>query len=92
MKKKTLKGWNKSGLDLRDYLGLSPCEIDEALCLDILETTPPEFIQNSDYGFIGQQGEPIDTVDGIYYHMTVRTIGDKNYYLGIMPSFSPQNS
>lgn len=92
MRKKTLKGWEKSGLELKEYLGPAPCEIDEALSLYIVETTPPEFLQNSEeFGFIGQCGEADDIIDGIYYHMTVKSIGNKDYYLGILPSFTPNN-
>jgi len=91
MTKKTLKGWEKSGIDLKEYLGLAPCEIDEPLLLDILETVPAEFSHNTEYGYVGQGGEPEDKIDGFYYHMSVRSIGDKCYYLGILPSFNSNN-
>ncbi len=88
MRKKTLKGWEKSNVDMSEYLGLDPCEIDEALANDILETVASEFTHNTEYGYVGQGGEPEDKIDGIYYHMTVRMVGDKHYYLGILPSFN----
>jgi len=88
MAKKTLKGWGKSNLELDKYLGLAPCEIDEPLFLNILEEVSSEFIHNTKYGYAGQGGEASDKIDGIYYHMSVRSVGNKCYYLGILPSFN----
>lgn len=43
MPKKTLKGWEKSDLDLDKYL-TEPCEIDEDLSLYIGECVPPQYL------------------------------------------------
>src|SRR6185295_5941812 len=55
--KKTLKIWNVLNVDLDDYLGLEPVEIDEELYLYLLEITPCESLFNSQYGYVGQTGE-----------------------------------
>lgn len=40
-----------------------------------------------DNGKVGQAGEATDKKDGVYYHETVMTVGDKYYYLGVLPAF-----
>lgn len=84
---KTLKDWEQSDLDLDKYLP-TPCEIDEELYLDILETVPPHYI--SDYA--QQGGDPEDTIKGrngekIYIYMTVKQIANRYFYLGMLPEF-----
>lgn len=40
-----------------------------------------------DNGEIIQAGEAEDCVNGVYTYMTCSKIGDKYYYLGILPAF-----
>jgi hypothetical protein len=87
MKKKTYKGWEKSGIDLGEYL-TEPCEINEELYLYIVECTHPEYSWD---GLI-QGGDPVDSIEGddfdkIYTFMTVFTDRGKYFYLGILPEF-----
>lgn len=84
---KTLKGWQKSNLDMDEYLN-QPCEIDEELYLDILECVPTHYL-----GELAQQGG--DAVDSfknhkgkkVFTYMTVNSINGKFFYLGILPEF-----
>ncbi|WP_207425981.1 hypothetical protein [Pedobacter sp. SYSU D00535] len=87
MKKKTLKGWEKSGLNRRDYL-TEPCEIDEALYLDIAETVPVAYsndglIQNGE----ASRSERNDEWEEVYFHETAVYIGGKYFFLGVLPEF-----
>lgn len=84
---KTLKGWEKSNLDMTEYLD-EPCEIDEELYLDILECVPPHYLgelaqQGGDaiYSFKNQKDKEVFT------YMTVSNINSKYFYLGILPEF-----
>lgn len=79
---KTKKEWNKSGLDLTEYLD-EPCEINEELFNYILECTAPQYL---DYG-LGQTGEAEKHEDGVGYYMTVSFVNNKHFYLGILPEF-----
>lgn len=79
---KTLKKWEKTDIDLGEYLG-APCEIDEGLFLYIAECVPakycdPKHMQGGDCEYIE---------DDIEYYMTCSIVGDKFYYLGVLPEF-----
>lgn len=80
---KTFKSWENSGKDLDDYLGEEPCRIDDELYMYILEVVCAHFCWNGH----GQLGEIEMQKDGIEYRMTVRHIGDKHWYLGILPEY-----
>lgn len=87
MPKKTLKGWEKSDLDLDKYL-TEPCEIDEDLSLYIGECVPPQYLG----GGLTQGGDcerHEDSEDGepIGYYMTTRIVNGRHFYLGILPEF-----
>ncbi len=84
---KTLKNWEKSNLDMDVYLN-EPCEIDEALYLDILECVPTHY--SSEYA--QQGGDAIDSFEDhkgkkVFTYMTVNSINGKFYYMGILPEF-----
>jgi len=79
---KTLKGWERSGVYLGNYLS-EPCRINEALANYIGECTAPKYCSSE---FI-QAGEPERTEDGVSFHITVfRRLG-VYWYIGILPEF-----
>lgn len=82
--KKTLKGWHRSGIDLDKYLP-EPCEIDEGLFNYFGEIVAPKFCIR---GFV-QLGECEyhDNVTDIDFYSSASHIGDKYFYLGILPEF-----
>jgi hypothetical protein len=79
---KTYKKWIKSNLDLNEYL-TEPCEIDEELYLYLAEVVSPQY---SD-GKLIQTGEAEYTEDSVLFYMSASHIGDKYFYLGILPEF-----
>ena len=84
---KTLKNWEKSNLDMDVYLN-EPCEIDEALYLDILECVPTHY--SSEYA--QQGGDAIDSFEDykgkkVFTYMTVNSINGKLYIKGNLPEF-----
>lgn len=79
---KTYKKWEKSNLDLDEYL-TEPCEIDEELSLYIGECVAPTYISQS----FCQGGDPVKEIDDVFYYATVSFIGEKHFYLGILPEF-----
>lgn len=85
---KTLKGWEKSNLDLDEYLGPGPCRINEELSSYIGECVPPKYTSEE----FTQGGDPHDhetSEDGdfIGYYMTVKHVEGKYFYLGVLPEF-----
>jgi hypothetical protein len=84
---KTFKQWEKNK-DLQITQFLSPLnEIDWYLYEHILcGYVAPSY----DNGKIGQSGEPENKINGVYTYMTVATINDKYYYLGILPAFQQE--
>ena len=87
---KTLEAWEKSNLDLDDYLGNEPCEIDEVLFNYIAETVLPQFL----YGGFVQGGECERSeftnpfyLEEIFFYMTTSSVNEKYFYLGILPEF-----
>lgn len=80
---KTRKGWNKSNLDLKNYLP-EPCQIDESLHNYLGEIVAPQYC----YDGLIQLGEAERSDDeGIMYYMTSVHINGKYFYLGILPEF-----
>ena len=80
---KTLKGWQKSNVDLGEYLGNAPCRINEGLYNYIAECVPVTYCSE---GFM-QGGDCEFIEDGVEFYMTGRYVDDKFYYLGILPAF-----
>jgi hypothetical protein len=79
---KTLKGWEKSGIDLDEYL-TEPCRIDEGLANYIGECVAPVYVTPQ---FI-QGGDPIKEEDDVLFYRTVSIVGDKYFNIGILPEF-----
>ena len=84
---KTLKQWEKSKLDLDEFL-TEPCQIDEALYLDILECVGATY--STDYA--QQGGDPMDSFyndddEQVFTYFTVKAVNDKYFFLGILPEF-----
>jgi hypothetical protein len=83
MKKKTYKAWEKSGLDLENYL-TEPCEIDEELYNYLGEIVPPQYC----YDGLLQSGEADHSDDdGVMYFLSASIVNEKYYYLGVLPEF-----
>jgi hypothetical protein len=85
---KTYKEWEKSDLDLGEYLPY-PCEIDEDLHNYIAEIVPPHYCDNK----LTQGGDCIEHLDAYYQserigiYNTVGIVGDRFFYLGQLPEF-----
>jgi len=80
---KTRKGWEKSNLDLINYL-TEPCQIDEELHNYLGEIVAPQYC----YDGLIQLGEAERTDDdGIFYYMSSSFVNGKYFYLGILPEF-----
>ena len=79
---KTFKQWEKSGLELTEYL--NPCDqVDEEIVHHMETVVPPQYSQNG----LMQDGEPERMVDGVYFYSTFSKVDGKYYYLGILPEF-----
>lgn len=91
MKRKTLEGWNKSNLNLDDYLDM-PCKIDEGLYLYVCEQLPCNSIDIGD-NLIVQGLEPVSRLSNVYSKevvysfTTVAIIGGEYFYIGVLPEF-----
>lgn len=84
MKKiKTYKEWQKSNLNLDEYLGNCPCEIDEELYMYFGEITPPTYLSED----LIQTGEASFSKNGILYYATCKEIGGKFFCIGDLPEF-----
>ena len=92
---KTYKEWVESKLDLYDFLGEYPVEIDEDIFYDQLGAVSPAYY---DFGLL-QVGEPYthlksdNTEYGIPAYCTIKIVTDKDYiyryfYIGILPEFN----
>lgn len=86
---KTKLGWDESGLDLDVYMP-EPCEIDEALFWYICEVVPARYRDSS----LCQGGDPLtsspsfrEDEEEVYRLMTVSEVGEKYFYLGVLPDF-----
>ncbi len=87
MAKKTLKGWEKSNVNLDKYL-TEPCEIDEELSLYIGECVPPEYLGGGlTQGGDCEKHELSEKGKKIGYYMTTSIVNNKYFYLGILPEF-----
>lgn len=88
---KTLKGWENSEKDLDEYLTHEPCKINESLFRYICEQVPCAYAHHSKERNLVQGLDPIDTIEedgyGIATYITVTEIGEKFFYLGILPEF-----
>lgn len=84
MKKKTLKQWEKSNLDLDKFL-FEPCEIDEEMFNWIGEIISPQYLGEG----IVQGGDCDRHVDGVGFYATAYHDSQFNtyFYLGILPEF-----
>ena len=81
---KTYEGWEKSCLDLSEYL-YSPCEIDSDLFYYLLDCVPAAYCENG----IIQGGDAEFKRGGVQHYNTLyedRTT-KRFYYLGILPEF-----
>ncbi len=80
---KTRKGWEKSGLGLKEYLQ-DPCRIDEELHNYLGEVVAPQYC----YDGLIQTGEAsLSDEFGVSRYMTSIFINGKYFYLGILPEF-----
>lgn len=81
---KTLKGWERSKLDLDVYLS-ETCQIDESLHNYLGEIVAPQYCGNG----LVQLGEAERSdSDGTMYYMTSMHLNGKYFYLGILPEFA----
>lgn len=79
---KTNKQWEESGLDFHDFI--SPLdEIDLEIYIHFAEIVAPQYCNNG----LLQCGEAWDEKDGVYRFETFTTIGDRFYYIGVLPEF-----
>lgn len=94
---KTLKEFEKiEELELEEYLGAKPVEIDEDLCHHISHGyVASNYVGHiSDGHYIDQQGEAADSFDDgdskeRYTYMTVASYPDgTHWYLGILPDLN----
>ena len=86
MKKKTLVKWEETNLDLDQYLGKEPCEIDDELYGYIWEYGPPAY----DDGIFTQSYEAAGKVNDVFTFDTFSRINGKYFFLGTLPAF-PKN-
>ena len=86
----TLDEWNKSGLELHQYLEY-PCEIDEALYLYFAERLPLSILGFSEKGvvqgvmYFHPSDEPLRSFES--YFVTATKRNNRYFYLGILPEF-----
>ncbi|PWN62284.1 hypothetical protein [Chryseobacterium oncorhynchi] len=81
---KTYQDWqNNFKGDLDQYLGKSPCEIDEEMFLYLAEVTPCQYSGN----FFIQTGEASCKIDDVLHYSSCSSFNDKFYFLGILPEF-----
>lgn len=90
MAKKTFKNWEKSQLDVEDYLGEHPCEVDEKLYNSIVESVGSS-VHDEKSGLV-QAGDCFDIITGIEYYCTLKVVNTENGYvywwLGVLPLFT----
>lgn len=79
---KTYKEWEASDLELNEYLAY-PQEIDEELYMHMWEVVVPGWSSKKIY----QNGEPVFEEDDILYYWTACEIGERYFFLGILPAF-----
>lgn len=92
---KTLKEWHESQLDLLDYLGTEPCEVDEDIYYDQLGAVSPAYLS---HGLL-QVGEPYThDENNVPHYFTFKRMQYKHdpnggdvlhtfYFIGILPEF-----
>ena len=79
---KTLKQWEKSKLDLDEYLGEAPCKINKGLYYYIINSSS-YYISR----FFRQCGDPIFEKEGVMFYITTSYVEGAYWYLGILPEF-----
>lgn len=84
---KTKKQWEKSGLDLDEFLGEEPCRIDEDLYNYIGEAVAPNWCCQS-FVQLGEAEKEDEDIPGLMYYTTATHVGDRYFYLGILPDFN----
>jgi len=85
---KTMKQWDKSGLDLDQFLN----PLDQ-IDWDLFSHIVCGYVaSNYDDGIFGQCGEAMSSImDGdkeVYTYETVRSFGFKYFYIGILPDMN----
>lgn len=85
--KKTYKGWEKSGLNLREYIP-HPTEIDISLWSHLAEVVSPHYCGHG----VTQCGEPEIRKGSELMYETVSSIDGRYFYLGVLPSFKEDHS
>jgi hypothetical protein len=80
---KTYQQYEASGKALHEFLAPLD-EIDWPLYENILCGYVPAQYDN---GKLGQAGEANHKVGDVYYYDSVMTVGEKYYYLGLLPEF-----
>jgi hypothetical protein len=77
---KTLKQWDKSGIELTEFL--KPCDqVDEDLYMHMGEIVAPQYCSRE---FL-QVGEAGRKEDGVYFYTTFSQVDGKYFYLGVLP-------
>ncbi len=79
---KTMDQWEKSGLNLDDFLQMGD-EIDEDLSNYLGEVVAPQYCSHE----FTQTGEASKTEDGVMFYSTVGRRDDRYFYLGVLPEF-----
>lgn len=93
MRKKTLAGWERAAarqdkidehkpFTLDQYIQPMD-EVDEALFMRECEIVVPQYLSKT----LLQVGEAEDYVFGVYHYRTYQIVGNKHYYLGVLPEF-----
>ena len=83
---KTYNGWQKSGLDLTEYI--KPMDrVDETIYMHMLEVVTPHFQKDGYF----QVGEASHETDHVEYRDTFYTDNNRYWYLGELPSFVAYN-
>lgn len=79
---KTFKAWEKTDLELTEFL--NPCDqVDEEIYNHMATVVHPQY---SSREFL-QEGEPEFMKDGVYFYSTFSLTNGKYFYLGILPEF-----
>ena len=87
---KTYQEWEKSNLNISDYLPF-PCEIDEVLANHISESTFPhyntgEFTQGLDPEFSRNSYDDSPEKE-VFFYTSFSQINGRFFYLGVLPEF-----
>lgn len=81
---KTYKQWQRSGLDLTEFLGPHPCRIDVRIYNYIREVVPPQYCSPK----LVQCGEADDQDENhVYLYATCSRTDNQYWWLGVLPEF-----